>query len=406
MQCRQCGMQIPNTAKFCIYCGAASQPAELKITEPTLPPNGNSNYPQAGGQPARQPMSPGPALAYPPQPGAVYGAQPTQPNTPYPGASAGQPARVREQEEPAGPVMQRKAPFGLRLLSVVLCVLVVIVGLCTTLLAAFRWSFNPDALTELVYDLDPEEIRMPNENGDSITLAEFIDAQSEVDIEKEYGITHEELTRVISAPFVKNFVGSVLSDYADYFLNDAPLQPLTRDRVVDFLRENDYEIQRLTGYSFRDYEQDYNYYSDRYNEEYDLDSVFEAVGSRNIDPAFLESKLGVDLGLVKFLLSGLLLALLIILSVILLVLIFLTLRRYMRSAMTRSGVSLVVLGGLDVVLGGGGMAALAITKLGIASAIVNPMLSKLLILGGILLVLGIVLILLRRAFRKPVKETL
>ena len=393
MFCPQCGKQLPDGAKFCAACGASLTRVPTQAAQPVVQPV-QAPVPPAVTPPVQsQPIQTPPVQAQPIQTQPVQApVYPEAPQTPPPAAP--DPNPVKES------VVRTSPSGGLRVLSFLLCFLLLIMGLCTSLLGAARWELDPDRLYYRVLDLDLSQTTMPDENGESVPLAQYIQQVCKIDFQDEYGIDEAGLNRLLNAEFLKKFVADNLANYTDTLLRDAPLKPLTREKLVDFLRYNDKEIKNLTGFSFVDYE--YAGQMDKINEYldvYSLDGIFNELGTRTLDESFLEENLGMHLDAVKTIFSLWVLLALCGVCLLLLILIFVVLHRYPRSAFGHSGGTLLILGILDLILGAGGMLALKITKLGTLERFANPMLIFLLIVGGALLLLGIVFLLIKGAFK-------
>lgn len=407
MQCTYCGKQLPANVKFCTVCG--------------MPVAGKAPDPDAGAvSTAPQPVVPIRTVSVSTDRARQSSAgQPYPAPTPYRQA-AGQPyaaqARYGQDGRQAAPVYdpadlsqrsiaQSRLSFGKSFLSVLLCILLVLFGLCASVLGVVRRTLDADRVRAAVEKIDVSAIKMPGEDGDTVSLGEFFEQAIEMDLNSAYGISADELERLLNASFVKSFVGERLGNYTAYLLGKEELHPLTRNEVVDFFRAHSNEIERITGYSFLDAERDLtNYYNGTYKTSYDLDSIFDSLGAREIDEDFLRDQMGIGFGAVRGALSGTTLLILIGITALCLVLLFLILIRHLRSFFARAGISLTVLGGLDLLLGGGALLGLRVSKIELLYELLDPIFTGLLILGAALTVGGILMIVLRSCFRKQGKS--
>ena len=428
MVCRQCGRKLPDHAKFCIGCGLpVQQPA--KAPQAPVPPVSPTVQPPVQPEfPARPSPSPKP---------------PVQPDYPVPPVPPAQPPRKpdRAEREAARPQMtpayrqtvpsrapeqaapdywdnpdqdqyvqsskrRRAVPVGLRILSIFLCVLLILSGFAATVIGALRLSYSPKQVKAMVHSVDLSSIDIPMNDGTSLSLIAFFENQTGIDLMRDYGITKGEMDAVLEQPFVKDFVGEVVSGYTDYLIFGTSLNALTRNRVVDFLRANDREIQQYTGFSFREHEHDLTQSVDEYLDHYDLDAIFDnSLHAREISSDYLKDLTGVDLDAVRFALSGSLLLLLGILLLILALLIFLCLLRSPRSAVISLGVSLAVIGVLDLLACLGWKIGMKHLPMDLLRVFIEPFFGKLLILGLAALAMGFILIILRLFMRAPSEET-
>lgn len=413
MVCRQCGRKLPDHAKFCIGCGLPVQQAARPQQAP-VPPSAlaaqtsvSSDFP-SGQNPAPQPpvrpefparpvpsQQARPELSEPPVPTrlpkesqtvasrpsevVVFAAPEAQPlrkpdrgdrieARPQMTTAYRQSAPSRPPEWPAPGysdtpdrdlILSRKRrrtiPAGLRILSIFLCVLLILSGFAATVIGALRLSYSPKQVKSMIHSVDLSSIDIPMDDGSSLTLIGFFENQTGISLMRDYGITKSEMDTLLEQPFVTDFVVDVVTDYTDYLIFGASLNALTRNRVVDFLRTNDREIEQYTGFSFREHEHDVTQNTDEYLDHYDLDALFDdALRAREISADYLKDQTGVDLETVRFFLSGGLLILLGITLLILALLIFLCLLRSPRSAVLSIGVSFTVIGVLDLLafLGG------------------------------------------------------
>lgn len=402
MQCNYCGKLLPGNVKFCTGCGmpvggsAADSAAGAIPTspQPVMPvrtsPVSADRTRQSGA------VQPYPAPAQYGQTAGPYAVQPRYGQAGRQAAPVYDPADLSQRS-----IAQSRLSFGKSFLSVLLCILLVLFGLCASVLGVVRRALDGDRIRAAVEKIDVPSIEMPDPDGGTVPLSEFFEQTIELDLDDAYGISTGELERLLNASFVKDYVGERLGNFTSFLLGKEELRPLTRNEVVDFFRAHDGEIERITGYSFLDAERDLsNYYNGTYKTSYDLDSIFDSIGTREIDESFLRDQMGIGFDAVRRGLSETTLLILIGLSALCLVLMLLLLIRHMRSFFCRSGVSLTVLGGLDLLLGGGGLLGLRAAKIGLLYELLDPIFTGLLLIGAALTVGGILMIVLRRCFRK------
>ena len=430
MFCPQCGNRLPDSAKFCPGCGTPVR--QIQRPEPVnpVPDPGQSPVQPLSEQQFRPPLAgepipdPAPLRPDPVQEPSPLRPDPVQEPSPLRPDPLQEPSPLRPdpvqnpvyvQRDPAADlrpqrpdrtptqetVVRTSPSGGKRFLAFLLCLLLLIAGLGASQLGSLRWAFDPDALYYRILEMDLSQSTMPDEHGEAIPLAQFIQKVCQIDFQEEYGIDETGLNRLLNADFLKRFIADNLANYTDTLLRGVPLKPLTREKLVDFLRANDKEMKRLTGFSFVEYE--YEGQLDRideYLDVYSLDGIFDELGTRSIDEDFFRNNLGLNLDLWKVVFSLWVLLALCGVCLLLLILIFAVFRQYPARAFGHSGTTLLILGLLDLILGAVGLAALKIAKLGTVELLVGPMLIALLVIGGAALLIGIIFLIIRGARRR------
>ena len=388
-----------------------------RVTEPPRPVQSpRPRFDPRTGRPVLNEV-PKPAAPVPPRPHydvqtgepIVYDAagnrvSPAPRTTPRPATPA---APQPPMPEPPRRVKAVRPSGGLKAVCIILCVLAALSGLLASVTGVVRTGFRADTVRALVEEADLSGLRMTDSSGREVSLADYIEQTCRIDFLQEYGIDRNELNTLLDQPFLKRYVGKLLAGYAVSLADGEEPEPLTRNGLVDFLRSNDQQIKQLTGFSFVEYE-----YAgrlgeiDEYLEEYSLDGIFQSLGFSQAEPekmaltaGVIQNLTGVDLpGLgrtmkIVFLVCA-------ILAPILLILVWVLLRKHLRSAFLQSGVALTALGVLDLAAGGIGMLAVNGTGMGLANLLADPLLIRLMIIGGVILVLGGALVILRRLVKK------
>ena len=366
-------------------------PSEQTARGPaTAGPSGGSYGGPYGGRTAPEAPGTGPEL---PQ---AYGGLETLP----PPVVGGREFRSTSS---AGAV-QKKTPFGLRLLTFLICILVILSALGASVIGTVRWGINENSITSLIKDIDVTKIEMVDSDGEKVTLLEYVEKQIDFEtLEEEYNVPKAELERVLEDSEVKDLLSGLLNAISENLMNGNE----NPNAVMDYLHENEQRIMNATtmrgadgseikGLSISDLEQEYP------------EELEEITGILNQNQAN-----SLDLKPIKTILSDEALIISCAATLILILLIFLILHNYLRSAMNRSGISLTLAGILDLILGGapilllrsldklGSIDAVAENVLSALRVVLEPVFLKLCIIGGSVLVVGILLIVLRRLFRKP-----
>lgn len=426
MICTKCGRTLPDGAKFCTFCGrqlrvptppaAESAPQTLPRPAAVFDPDvryddvfSGTTGAAAQAEPRQSPVQPEPwntpTQQNPSQP--VY--LPRQ-NDPQFQTWGGAPAYGGAQPMPENPTVvpnmigQTRVAGWKKAVSAFLCVFLVLSCLAAATVFAIRSAFNSETIRETINELDAREIEMQSPDGEILTLPEYIRKVLKSDMEKDYGINDRELTDLLNARFFKDYLADRLGNYADYLLGKDELDPLTEKEVANFLLHNSSEIYRITGYDYTDDIDSYVTEDGRtlYESE-GVRTLFESIGRGTLDEQYLEASLGSGMKLLRFALSLPGQLILAGLALVLLIVIFLILIGHGRSAFLHVGISLTVAGFLALAAGTAGMIALKIRKLDLLSAFLEKPSFRLILVGGILLVVGVAMIFLRLVFKKEQK---
>ena len=376
--------------------------------------------------PNQKPLSPNPAApAADPRPAWPQNQTPISPNpVPPPAPRSDTPPVTRPVREPVPEprprkekpllVLPAKPSGGKRAVAVILCVFIFLFGLLGALLGALRWAYGENGVRTLVQQTELKNLTLPPEE---IGLSEFIMEGSGLGgvegFEYEYGINESELGEILDEDFVKDEIADQLAGISNYLFmqGDFPVIDLERiaeviekPRNMDIIRKH----AKADGRPYVEADAPELTIVDRVFNLDELKAKYDLPGGKKITELVvrdqIEESVGFDaLSLVVpvtslwgfLILCGTVLALL--------ALLFLLLRYYLRSAFTRSGVCFVLLGVLVGLLGGGLYVLMNLTPLftaNIFAAVTNPLSVRLMVVGGVLLVLGLVFLIALRPLCK------
>ena len=386
-------------------------------------------------QPAREPVQPawsGAQTPAAPDPVSPPVSRPVWPNQPEPAAEEKpveiyEPVPVNRAEKKEKPqlVLGPKPSAGKRVVAVFLCIFIFLFGLIGSLLGAARMAYSEKSIDRMMekimdgYDEDANEdelvgvgeLTLPS--GDALWKVMYDAASENMDLNDQYGISKSEFRTIMGEPFTADIFGNRLKDIFGYLLG-------SRDFPETFLRDIANEIEenegtkrkpgRIAEIANRDdtkyvfAEDDLGGFDHLFNESELKEKLgvgdakkFTELDLRNMiteNPEEGKDSFWHDidvLGVIKSLFSLWMLILVCGVVVALLVLLFVLLRSYLRSAFTRSGVTLISLGALVALCGGGIYAAANRILLStLLAALLNPLAISLLIIGGGTLVIGLI----------------
>lgn len=360
MFCRNCGAQIPDGAVFCAACGQKVGAGPVK--------NEGSVVNAAVGD----------------------GAQP-----------AGTEKAKKEKVKKEKPKKEKPARVAL---SVLLCILMIIFGVCAEAIFLVRCTTDKGAVAALVKDLDVSEIRMNFGGEEGDTLTDYIVGQAG-GVFKDY-ITKTKVRKLLKQEFVTKFLEEKINDYVGDIFGETGKGVVEVREVKELLEQNDDAIFEIIDPEMKTY-----FPGDPY--EY-LEEELEKQGTLDMtDISRYRTEQPLAFSLIKNLLSYWMLALLLGLIVVLAVGVFLLQQRRIKG-FGYVGVSLFIIGivSLSVSFLTGIIASGLEQSIGLDrelwQRILVPVRTKGMIAGivpAVLGVVGYVTYMVGKAARKKSKET-
>ena len=195
----------------------------------------------------------------------------------------------------------------------------------------------------------------------------------------------------------KELLLAVRDLHVKFSLRGKELHALSRSRVISFVDSHDLEIYGVLGYSILHLESLYHHGAVAARDYSDIDAIFDDLGTNSITLEWIEEETGVPINLLTYFLSTYALIAAIALALCLIGLIFLANRKTLDHAFTASGLTCLILGGLCLLGGGAGLIFSMVTKSSLLSLVFKPLSLRLMLIGGVILVLGLLLLI---AFKK------
>lgn len=379
MLCPNCGAQLSDGMLFCPECGSPVGSSQFTEAIPV------SQYAQAPAEPQAWPRSQMP-----------LDWEQSQPQEP----AWEQPQQTPAEKAPKKKIEHKRPGAGVIVLCIFLCLLLFLSGFYAAILGTIRLTLTRDNIEAMVEEYDADEITMPGtEDGEVVSLAEFIEEIGGTDFKKDYGFSRRALEKLLDKSYLRDFISDTAAGYADNLLRGKRASYLSRESVLEFFEDHDKDIFETVDYSFLGRASAYGgelYYDKTkpINTE-EVDAVFEQIGLEEDEEAswkWIGKQTGVDFSLISTLLSIFVLIGAIALAVILIVLIFLANKKTPYSAFTFTGVTCMILGGLLTLAGGAGLVYSAISKITLFKIALNPFALRLLIVGAVILLVGVLLL--------------
>ena len=398
---------------FCPQCGAKN--ARKKIEAPSEEPKPvetKAQEPKTAEAVAPQAEEPKTAEAAPQQaqdlektvsgPKAVMPAQAPKEATPQAQEPAKEKKASKEKKAPkekkvsakgvktSKDGLHRKPSGGKIFISLILCLLMFLAVIFTGVLFSVRSSFTRENIEKTLDSDHVKNFTLPSTKGKGeISLIDFIEEASGFDIEKSAGIEKKELAKFLNKSYVKEMIANILGDYLEYFTKGNAPAEFTEDDFIDFIREHNDDIYKLTGFSFVSM-------SSGIMNTKDIENAFKDLGTDEIDLNWLKEKTDFPFEAVKMILSLWTMIGLFTLSGVIFVLLLILHGKTMRSGVTFVGVTLTLSGIVLDVAAAIGMLKRESFQSNLIGTFVSPLFTKLLIFGSIVLVLGLLIVIFGR----------
>lgn len=212
--CNNCGSPLSDNARFCTACGAA---AEIK-TEPV-----EQTIAETIEAPVEVPVEEPAVVETPVEAPVVIPVQPPV---------------VQESVEPVAAKAPRKinAGFGKTLLSVFLCLIAFILFTGAGIGLVTRLSLEKSSIKKTVDSLDVAKINISKFTGDTEnkTVSKFLSAHKLSILSFE----EKSLDKLLNEKFVKEFISSKTSAYANDVIKGTDKAEITVDDIVDLISDN------------------------------------------------------------------------------------------------------------------------------------------------------------------------
>lgn len=447
MFCNKCGSQNPDNNAFCEKCGSALRsvdtagettvlsPAELEIPPQAESPAEEAVYRQPTYQqpPMQQPIYPQQApmqqQAYPQQTPMQQQAYPQQapiqqqayPQQAYQQVYQQQGA-YRQQAPYQQPLKQeapkkekegkkRTAPppatTGIKVATTILCIFFCLFFVLTSLLGLVRNTLQEDTLSDILEDIDLNDIDDVEELLAELGIEDVIfsdDDKSHTVADLIYDNLTPETQRTLSKRTIRNalddskvrsFLIDCILGYTQYYTDDEKMETVDAEDIADFVDKNikrlsDGEITYLTG-----------------NERSDLiQCLNETIDFEMLSRDNVQEMVPLDSSLMSFLLSPLLFWLLVVITVLIFAgLVVLNLHN-LCACVPKVGVSLIVVGGLGLLVAIGCFCVTLFVD-GVLISLLSPVFTYVAtyfaLPGGIAMALGLLAVIGGKALKKKEK---
>lgn len=338
MICEKCGQEMANDARFCCHCGAAAvkaAPAEESVHEPKkqedAPVAGIESSGKAGEAAAGTAMETGTSsetvMTEEPVPAEDPASEEATPGSEsqgdYNAPPCSNPIETAAPERRSTPAV----PVGLRILSALLCVILLVLSTGASAVGIARTLLNSEKAAEMLADIRLSEVLI-----EGVPLTQVIYDRCDEEIKTQYGLTEEKIRRILERADLEDFTEKVAEPFFEYLFGETNrLRQVDVNAVVDAVRENEDLIYDITGYRMtpRDY----------YVIEEQLTELLDSVESRRVLDEAVPFALRFMLGHVVLLYAAL-----IALSVVLLILILLANRFRIKETSLHLGITFLVEG--------------------------------------------------------------
>ena len=420
MFCGRCGNKLNDGDRFCGVCGNVIQPveptpvveqpvAQAPVVEEPIIEQPVEPVPVVEEPIVEQPVEPVPVveepiIEQPVEPAPVVNIveqntmpvpqmqqpyyQESVPNTNY-GDTYNQPP-VQKQKKVR---TLKKTSVGIKILSIFLCIFMFCFALSSTMVCIVRNFLAEENLTQVMEELDVSDINLVDKYGKQVTLADVIYDTIKDETKDKYDITKKDVSSYLSSRDVNRFLEEIILDYADFFLTGDKLEKLTADEVIDFIQDNQRDIEKKLGYTFT--QDDFDY----------IENEFESGSLRYINFSALEDS-GINTAIISLPFSILSLVLTAVIAFGLFILILVANSRSIRLWFAYSGVTFVVLGSFYLLSALGGYIEMLINVIPVLSAFIAPLCLQFLIFGGSFFVVGLIMLIISHAIKKKQKKAM
>lgn len=434
MFCSKCGFQNPDNSNFCENCGFALHRVPVAGETSILQPSDREYfYPQETvDQQVQEAVNQEPVVPQEPETRAVseqqavyrqafyqqfpYQQAPYQQQVPYPQQVPYQQPVYRQQmpvQKAAKPRKQKKrtAPppttTGVKVATVLLCIFFCLFFVLTSLLGLVRDTLQEDTLSDLFEDIDLNDIDDVEEllaelgiedvvfsdNGKSHTFADLI--YDNLTPETQRILSKKTIRNALEDSKVRSFLIDCILGYTQYYTDNERMKTVDAEDIADFVEKN---IRRLsdgeiTSLSTRER----NDLILCLNENID----FEMLSRNNV-----QEMTPINSRLMRFLFSPLLFWLLVVITVLIFAGIVVLNLHNLCACVPKVGVSLIVVGGLGLLVAIGGFCVSLFVD-GVLISLLSPIFTYVAtyfaLPGGIALALGLLAVIGGKSLKKKDK---
>lgn len=368
--CTNCGASLEDKALFCTNCGTMlpKDASNGNATDENVSSNGTL-YPTSAPAGETTVLS----ECQNPMYGMSYAA---------PDRRAPQTSYMRE----ANVAMMKKqpSPLPIKILCIFLSFVFCVVLATASMLGIARSALSSEKLEEALSSVKMDDVeKLTVKDGDEeIPVSKYILDFCDDEVKEKYGLDEDKVMKVLKKTKANEFVGEILGDYAAYLVEGEELCELNSERVINWIRDNESDIERVIEYEFT--ESDYN----ELKAQLDDSEVIKALSADELDSS---SKTGISaVGNIRNGMSVVAYIAIIVLAVAVAALIALINRRKVRAVFTYVTVSAATVGGVFLVLTGGVYIIAGKLLPSIASTLISGFTEAMLLRGGIMFGVGLI----------------
>ncbi len=388
--CTNCGSSLDDRAVFCTNCGtrlSQDAPSESEPSEntphspyPTSAPAGETTVLSECQLPAGETtvLSECQIPAYNSSP--AFGQQ-TPPGT---ASATAYSAQTPYRAAAAPSAKKQPSPLPIKLLCIFLSFVFCVVLATASTLGIARGALAPEKLEDTLSSVKLDDVeKLTVKDGDKeVPVSKYILDFCDEEVKEKYDLDEDKVMKVLKKTKANEFVGDVLGDYAAYFVEGEELRELDSDRVINWIRENERDIENVIEYEFT--EDDYK----ELRAQLDDSEVMKSLSAEELENS---SGTGISVaGNVRNGMSVVAYIAIIVLAAALALLITLINRRKLRALFTYVTVSLAVVGGFFLLLTGALYIVSGMVLPSIAGTLLSGFTTAMLLRGGIMLGVGLI----------------
>lgn len=237
--CSTCGCEAADGQKFCMKCGSKLPNIAAEMIVPTFY-TGSEGVADVTPAPVEQTIAETPAMQGFEQPVAqFYQPMPQE----YPMNQMVQPM---PQKAP-----RRKLGFGRRLLAFMLCMLLFVIGSATILFHAVKRSISSDNISKAFTEVDILDMEVGQLVGDADNKQSLLSYVFERIPEAQKAaypeLNEENISELLENKAIRKAVSDVLGGTLEYFTGENDHFEINAEKVIKVLKKNEDLIEELTG---------------------------------------------------------------------------------------------------------------------------------------------------------------
>ena len=202
-----------------------------------------------------------------------------------------------------------------------------------------------------------------------------------------------DLEKFLAKPYVVELFTDTVVGYANYFMDGKTPDAFTKKDALKFIEKHNDDLYSLTGFSFV-----YQDPSTGKSMVYDVDvnNAFKDLGTDEVTPEFLEKQLGLSFAPFKFALSLIGVIVFVAVAVLFSILVLLLHKKTKHSGYSFVGMTIILSGIVIAGLAGAGKLILGKWNSTFLNALLSPLTTNALTIGGCIFALGFLIFVIGR----------